>query len=273
MDASTFLRTSKPHDANDDLSMSSPPKVLDDLKHNKHLARIQADEDAAMRSVGLRRTSSVIHRVSRVSSLIKGALIGASQIEPSSPQGSEDWLLPPRSPSLYSPDSVRHCGGFPNLPALPETQMDPPFVPVTPSRTQIMRPSMAPDNPPAWHLSMPVRDPNSLHRMMPSPSSNYSKRMSEATANTPSSISSKNINKKPVAPSTHKQSSETARQSIRTRRAPTPFFNPSELEDIMQPLRQKFVEEQADLLAQAKAAYEQLNQQLTEELPQLIDLR
>jgi hypothetical protein len=32
-------------------------------------------------------------------------------------------------------------------------------------------------------------------------------------------------------------------------------------------------EQTADNLSQAKAAYEQLNQQLTDELPQLIDLR
>lgn len=53
----------------------------------------------------------------------------------------------------------------------------------------------------------------------------------------------------------------------------TPFFHPSELEDIMAPVRQEFVMQQTDICAQAKAAYEQLNQQLTDELPQLIDLR
>lgn len=53
----------------------------------------------------------------------------------------------------------------------------------------------------------------------------------------------------------------------------TPFFHPSELEDIMAPIRKEFVIQQTDMCAQAKAAYEQLNQQLTDELPQLIDLR
>jgi hypothetical protein len=53
----------------------------------------------------------------------------------------------------------------------------------------------------------------------------------------------------------------------------TPFFHPSELEDIMAPFKAEFAGRQADLCAQAKAAYEQLNQQLTDELPQLIDLR
>ena len=41
----------------------------------------------------------------------------------------------------------------------------------------------------------------------------------------------------------------------------------------MQPLKQEFIQKQADLYLQAKAAYEQLNEQLTSELPQLIDLR
>lgn len=53
----------------------------------------------------------------------------------------------------------------------------------------------------------------------------------------------------------------------------TPFFQPSELEEIMQPLKEEFIQRQADKTAQARATYEQLNDQLTSELPQLIDLR
>jgi hypothetical protein len=53
----------------------------------------------------------------------------------------------------------------------------------------------------------------------------------------------------------------------------TLFFNPSELEDIMAPLKVEFMRKQADKLEQAKAAYDQLNEQLMSELPQLIDLR
>lgn len=56
-------------------------------------------------------------------------------------------------------------------------------------------------------------------------------------------------------------------------RAPSPFFQPSELEEIMAPVKQHFMQRQADEIAQAKAGYEQLNEQLTTELPQLIDLR
>ncbi|KAK6435694.1 BAR adaptor protein Hob3 [Oleoguttula sp. CCFEE 5521] len=57
------------------------------------------------------------------------------------------------------------------------------------------------------------------------------------------------------------------------RSSPAPWFEPSELEDIMAPVREEFMRKQADELKQAKAGYEQLNEQLTTELPQLIDLR
>nr|OQO26698.1 hypothetical protein B0A51_06665 [Rachicladosporium sp. CCFEE 5018] len=57
------------------------------------------------------------------------------------------------------------------------------------------------------------------------------------------------------------------------RPCPAPWFEPSELEDIMAPVREEFMRKQADELKQAKAGYEQLNEQLTTELPQLIDLR
>lgn len=56
-------------------------------------------------------------------------------------------------------------------------------------------------------------------------------------------------------------------------RIPTPFLQPSELEEMMEPFKQEFIQKQADIYVQAKAAYEQLNEQLTSELPQLIDLR
>jgi hypothetical protein len=41
----------------------------------------------------------------------------------------------------------------------------------------------------------------------------------------------------------------------------------------MAPLKVEFMRKQADKLEQAKAAYDQLNEQLMSELPQLIDLR
>jgi len=62
---------------------------------------------------------------------------------------------------------------------------------------------------------------------------------------------------------------------LRTWKKRLPFFTlaPSELEDLMAPLATGFKQRQADMLMQAKAAYEQLNDQLTNELPQVIDLR
>ncbi|WPH00903.1 Hypothetical protein R9X50_00373700 [Acrodontium crateriforme] len=58
-----------------------------------------------------------------------------------------------------------------------------------------------------------------------------------------------------------------------TSRSKSPVFDPSELEQLMQPLKEDFIRNQADECKQAKAAYLQLNEQLTNELPQLIDLR
>jgi len=54
---------------------------------------------------------------------------------------------------------------------------------------------------------------------------------------------------------------------------PSPFFFPSELLEIMAPLKRAFLKQRANELHQAKAAYEQLNEQLSTEIPQLIDLR
>lgn len=79
--------------------------------------------------------------------------------------------------------------------------------------------------------------------------------------------------------STYKRSD--SRQSVETSHSTTsrpsltrtPFFNPSELEDLMRPLKDEFLQARADKVEQAKASYDQLNDQLTSELPQLIDLR
>lgn len=68
-------------------------------------------------------------------------------------------------------------------------------------------------------------------------------------------------------------SSPSAQSFQRTSRSQSPMFEPSELEELMQPLREDFIRNQADECKQAKAAYLQLNEQLTNELPQLIDLR
>ncbi|KAK5107265.1 hypothetical protein LTR62_001581 [Meristemomyces frigidus] len=63
----------------------------------------------------------------------------------------------------------------------------------------------------------------------------------------------------------------SSKKAIRSTRGP--FLQPSELEQIMAPVKRKYLRDQADNTKQAKVAYEQLNDQLTSELPQLIDLR
>ena len=68
--------------------------------------------------------------------------------------------------------------------------------------------------------------------------------------------------------STHRHKRTSSRSTI-----PTPLMEPSELEELLQPFKEEFRQKQADSFAQAKASYEQLNEQLTSELPQLIDLR
>ena len=81
------------------------------------------------------------------------------------------------------------------------------------------------------------------------------------------------IPKSPVSDSASTRGGTWPRQKSMLSNKSRPFFEPSELEDIMAPLKDEFMKNQADKLEQAKAAYEQLNEQLMSELPQLIDLR
>lgn len=178
------------------LPFSSPPKVLDGIRRKPVWVDVDAEEDAAIRSVGannLRRSSSLYRTASRVSSLVGNALA--------------------RSPSS----------------------------PISPS-----------DSPKEDHATtrLAVQD-------------NTPTRKSPASERYRASLRRDNIN---TTPSISITPAPKALQS-------TPFFHPSELDDIMAPIKKEFVIQQADLCAQAKAAYEQLNQQLTDELPQLIDLR
>lgn len=77
----------------------------------------------------------------------------------------------------------------------------------------------------------------------------------------------------PVSDSASTRGGTWPRQKSNPNNQSRPFFEPSELEEIMAPLKEEFMRKQADKLEQAKAAYEQLNEQLMSELPQLIDLR
>ena len=85
-----------------------------------------------------------------------------------------------------------------------------------------------------------------------------------------SSITDTALTPSPSAPSHHRSPSFFKRHFPKHS---TPFFEPSELEEILHPLKLEYLYREANKAAQAKAGYEQLNEQLTNEIPQLIDLR
>ena len=188
---------------------------------------VNADEDAAMKSVGLRRSSSVMSRMSDVGHRLNRSLSARSHSIPRS--GTKDQM------HQSSPPLSKRCSWLPtrksSLFALDE------------SSTEALLPST-----PIHDESLSNSDP--MHLKSPTPIQGSLK------------PSSKSQGKKPIK-----------RLSSSTFTPPSPFFNPSELEDIMTPLKMEMVEREADLLVQAKAAYDQLNEQLMSELPQLIDLR
>ena len=119
-------------------------------------------------------------------------------------------------------------------------------VPHNTHRSQLSRSvSMPSASPPSVTAPFPPTHPSGLHPISPSKNTNRSMASSRSSLG----------------------------RSDSRGRLPTPFLQPSELEQLMQPLKQEFIQKQADIYVQAKAAYEQLNEQLTSELPQLIDLR
>ncbi|CAK1365749.1 unnamed protein product [Cercospora beticola] len=303
--------------ASHDVMMSPPPQALDGLKHEKRVARIQADEEAALGSVGIRRRSSVMRRVSRASTLIKNTVLDVafgSPIGDCPPprQGPSDPHFPLRSPAMNKtpPSTLRHSGHFDTLPVVREASKEAFNLSgqLTPTRHSRLSPNMQRvlATTPKRHTSMPLQSSRESKALSPlqlftltrrdsfsssAPSSKDTKRSSSisissrkdtersASAQSGRSVSTCGGSSESTRPLIsrakslgHKTGDDTAKPKLRVS-VPTPFFQPSELEDIMAPFRQKFAEEQADLMEQAKAAYEQLNQQLTDELPQLIDLR
>ena len=294
------------------LYFPSPSKAVekahDGLKQRKKYAGIQeAEEDTAKGTLGLRRSASMMNRMARASSLLKNTLLTVadvalgSPIEPESksPPGWEEHHPRLRSPVLTktppSADTNRHSGHFHALPVLREASKDSiEFVPVTPSRHSHLSPNMqrvlgSPS--PGRHISMPVQPPSRdsvavapLQLFSPANRNSLSsdsrtshetrRSVSSHSRNPSSSFKASSESARPLLPRNTSSSRKSLPAEKNTRvNVPTPFFEPSELEDIMAPFRQRFAEEQADLMEQAKAAYEQLNQQLTDELPQLIDLR
>ncbi|KAK5134887.1 hypothetical protein LTR08_005977 [Meristemomyces frigidus] len=229
-----------------DLEMPSPPKVLDTVKRVQQLQ--QEDEDMARLhsgfSAGESRSPSLMSRFSAIGRSPK--------------PNAEDSMLH-ESPSLIS-----HAGSsrspsmsFRGLPVLRESPTEAllqrtPAGTKTGARIASMSSvsslfSATPTPPRTTHLHPPPS------KLSPSPS-------------VPSTLNS--------APK--RRSSKDARQPPSdhpSKRIRTPFLNPSELQTFMHPLMLDYIRTETDKLAQAKAAYDQLNEQLTHELPQLIDLR
>ena len=106
-----------------------------------------------------------------------------------------------------------------------------------------------------------LRESPSLEALMPSSS------MSPSITPTP------RVSGESLGTAGHRKRGTPAPSIASTTKSRTPFFNPSELDEIMQPIKEEFSQKHTDEIAQAKAAYDQLNEQLTQELPQLIDLR
>jgi len=258
-----FLRTSDedPESALD-LSVPSPPKVLDRIQRVRQLQ--QEDEEMVRRHSGWRgisRSPSTMTRspsiMSRVSSIRRSVRLSGD--------GLESMLQ--RSPSIASQTTVVHMpsAASQTLPMLRE------------SSTEALLPgSMHARSGSQRTISMPSEA--SLHSLTPTPTHQaFHKRLSNGLGRSPSTLThsprimSTISTRKSTGPAMgkhHYRHSSAAGPS-----AKTPFFHPSELEQLMKPLREEYIRTQTNELAQAKAAFEQLNQQLTSELPQLIDLR
>lgn len=289
----------------EDLLFPSPPRAPDALSlHQETLEKVQTQENAALQSVGLKRKSSLLDRLNHVGSLMGDAFAGDS---PSDLSSEKQLLAPPSSPSPSSPSptvrskkaswsSYRESARI-NMPTLLEIldEGPPSLPPPKPKPAQSSTPAPRPGSqlfsagrtfsargggmiPPTSphstyntkHVSTqqktPVRSTNPQptpirHTMLGASLPRFSFQ-SERSSDGPSIITSTSGSKKSGA------SSNPSRNIGRTA-----LFHPSELEDIMAPLKRQHVEAQTDELKQAKAAYDQLNTQLTDELPQLIDLR
>ncbi|KXT08162.1 hypothetical protein AC579_8453 [Pseudocercospora musae] len=274
MDASTFLRSDHLFDSlpnspkKEDLIFLSPPKALDGLKQNDKMAKLQADEDAAMRSVGLKRKSSMMGKVSRLGNVVRNSWTAISLTQEASSENSDELhLLKPPSPAVRSSWASSRSGDLMSM--LREASSEDLGSPTSTSPPTATKAAQLSPSPSPRHASVPlptvrVRDLGSS----PTPHQKETGICDSASLKRHSGIGST-----VTTPSRRTKSVAADSTSTRPRLTPAPFFIPSELEEIMRPFKEKFIQEQADGLAQAKVAYEQLNQQLTDELPQLIDLR
>lgn len=229
-----------------DLDVPSPPKALYLINRKKQ--QLQEEEDEMQRQhsgltiPGLRRSPSII---SRVASIGRSPRLSADGSEEGTLQQSPSvmshvsTLRSPSMSTLRSPSM-----SFRGLPRLRETS------------TEALLQRSAGSHPSYRSGSTP--SDSSLQTITPTRYAQAGK-----LNNKPSfmSITKRRRSKDPPA---------VAKPTIRSR---THFMNPSELESLMQPLREDYIRSQTNELTQAKAAYDQLNEQLTSELPQLIDLR
>lgn len=230
-----------------DFALPSPPKALNGIRQRLGLAPDYGDDDvtgitnenAELVSFPSRGRRSRMSILGRTSSIISNY---STLLSPKLDSGTEEkgWQRAEKRQSISSTLKARSIAPEPETP--------------TPKRS----------------ISFAKRDQR-VYRS----SSIYSK--GDQMVSRSSSIYSTRTAASNMAPSTRDSASTRGGTWPRNRRLSslhrTPFFEPSELEEIMEPLREDFVRRQADDLQQAKVAYDQLNDQLMSELPQLIDLR
>lgn len=226
------------HDSPLDLSLHSPPKALDTFKRVEQLQ--QEDEDMVRRHGGWSAVSKSPSVVSRIRS------------SPRLGSGRDEAMLQRSSSATPRPSSIRAQSTTFRLPAVRESS----------SEALLQR-----SNTNSRHSSSPASTPSASSLLTVTPATQGVHKRVSALSPSPSTMSSFSSNQKK-----QKTTSNTNTHTARTTAA-TPFFHPSELEQLMQPLREEYIRTQTNAMAQAKAAYDQLNEQLTSELPQLIDLR
>ncbi|SMR56857.1 unnamed protein product [Zymoseptoria tritici ST99CH_3D1] len=255
----------------------SPPKILDKIKRlNPRWSQIEAEEEAAMRSVGLggndfsgiSRTISTRRRLShRLSSLLGGSTPGQS---PSDEISDELKFMARARTPIAREDKPRPSSA--SSPASASSNSAETIRPTSHKRTHSAVVNK--------RLRRHVQDSPTRRASMPQGVSSTNLGLSNISDIHPALRKKKDTAAKLDSvprvlfnPPLHTFPSPPRPSSTSHSLISTPFFHPSELEDIMAPLRKEFIERKADLCLKAKAAYEQLNNQLTEELPQLIDLR
>lgn len=260
-------------DLEPDFSMPSPPKISEAVSR---LRKLQQDDEAGSRRLSLGswsklgRSPSLLNRVSSLRHSAKTSGDGENMLQRSLSVPSKASAH--RYPSSHKPTTT-----------LAETSTEALLSPDTnlarsaSHRTVSMPLDAGQRNADSGSLPVLASPKGPLHRRLSSLGA-FSSPKSPIGPSSPLrrafSTLSPTRNKLTVTDdgSPHKNDNISTGSTLRAR-APTPFLHPSELEEIMQPLREQYIKDQTDEFKQAKVAYLQLNEQLTNELPQLIDLR